>query len=276
MTAPVPLALAALTVYPVKSLRGFALKTSEVGSEGLAEDRRWMLVDANDRFVSQRELPELATLPLRFAPGQLDFDHPTQGPLSVRLPMRDAPVRRVRVWGDTLAAQDAGDAIAAWLEGVYERPLRLVAFTEHSARLADSTYAAATPIRFSDGFPLLLINQASLNAVNAATGFSLGAERFRANLVLTGLSAFAEDQLERVVLGDIELRLVKPCTRCAIVGIDPQTGQRSMDPLPWLKQQRFDTSLRGATFGWNAIVTRGIGSVLSLQQTGLAYPRVGA
>lgn len=268
--------IAGLYCYPVKSLRGFALEATTIWHHGLAGDRRFMLIDARRRFVSQRECPALASLVLEQGPNRLIFHAQSQASLTVATDNIPDCTLTVRVWDSQVTANDMGDAVANWLSDYFGRELRLVCFGETAKRLADAEYASDTPITFSDGFPVLVINQASLQALNTQTGFSLGEDRFRANLVLTGLDAFEEDAIERLEIDGLTLRLVKPCTRCAIPGIDQTTGQRSMDPLPWLKQHRYDNTLRGATFGWNAIITHGAGKQVHTAQAVVAHLRSSA
>jgi uncharacterized protein YcbX len=115
------------------------------------------------------------------------------------------------------------------------------------------------PVAFSDGFPVLVCNRASLDELNTRMPEPIPMERFRPNVVLQGLPPFAEDHIASLQIGPVTLSLVKPCTRCVITSTDQRTGERSTNPLPVLRKFRFDRSLLGVTFGENAIVTAGIG-----------------
>jgi uncharacterized protein YcbX len=118
----------------------------------------------------------------------------------------------------------------------------------------------AMPVAFSDGFPILVCNRASLEDLNTRMPEPVPMERFRPNVVLDGLPAFAEDRIASLQIGLITLNLVKPCTRCVITSTDQRTGERTTNPLPVLRKFRFDRALLGVTFGENAVITAGVGS----------------
>ena len=123
-------------------------------------------------------------------------------------------------------------------------------------RFANPLFAGRdpAPLGFADGFPVLVCNQASLEDLNRRLPERIPMERFRPNVVLEGLPAWAEDRIDALTLDGVTLRLVKPCTRCTIPAIDQQTGEPSTDPAPVLRQFRFDKTLRGFTFGENAVI----------------------
>ena len=133
-------------------------------------------------------------------------------------------------------------------------------------RWVDPEYAGPVPrsVSFADGYPILIVNDASLSHLNDRLPRPITMARFRPNIVVTGWEAFAEDRIRRVRCGDLELDLVKPCTRCSIPSLDPKTGARDLDPTPVLKTFRYDPTLRGVTFGVNALVTRGEGSIVGI------------
>jgi uncharacterized protein YcbX len=118
------------------------------------------------------------------------------------------------------------------------------------------------PVAFSDGFPILVCNGASLDYLNTRMPQSIPMERFRPNIVLDGLPPFAEDRIATLQIGPVTLSLVKPCTRCVITSTDQRTGERSTNPLPFLREFRFDRALLGVTFGENAILTAGVGNTI--------------
>jgi uncharacterized protein YcbX len=126
-------------------------------------------------------------------------------------------------------------------------------------KFAGSTYA---PVAFPDGFPVLVCNEASLAELNQRLPEAIPMDRFRPNLVVSGLPAFAEDHIDSLRIGDLTLRLVKPCTRCTIPSVDHRSGEPSTNPFPVLRRFRFDRELRGVTFGENAVIATGAGAVL--------------
>jgi len=166
---------------------------------------------------------------------------PDMPPLQVALPDAAAPLREVSVWRDSLQVPDAGDAAAAWLSRVLGRDCRLVYMPPGHARQVDRQYAeVGERVAFADGFPLLLIGQASLDDLSARVGRALEMLRFRPNLVVAGGTPYAEDGWRRIRIGELEFRVVKGCSRCIMTTLDPHTGERSADrePLSTLKRYR--------------------------------------
>ena len=158
--------LSALYRYPLKSARGESLTRSPLEALGLRGDRRWMLVEPESgRFLTQRLLPQMSQLSALYnADGGLSLSAPGFGSLEVALPQPDQDLRGVTVWRDSLRVPDAGDAAAEWLSAFIGRPCRLVQVPEARARQVDTGYAQpGDKVAFSDGFPLLLIGQASLD-----------------------------------------------------------------------------------------------------------------
>lgn len=246
--------IAALAIYPVKGCRGIALTSARVLETGLQWDRQWMIVDAGGRFVTQRTRPVLATLSATLGDGTLRLSREGERSCEVPLEMPRAP-RRVVVWGDTCDAQDEGEEPAAWLSRMIGEPVRLVRATP-GMRHASPRWAGSepAPVGFADGFPVLVTNLASLAWINERLPAPVPMDRFRANVVLDGLEPFAEDHIDRLEVGSVRLRLVKPCTRCIVPSLDQLTGERGLDPVEVLRATRFDRELKGVTFGENAVV----------------------
>lgn len=235
--------LSALYRYPLKSAAAEVLSHSFVGAQGLLGDRRWMLVNvASGRFLTQRGLPVIGRITALWqADGSLRLQAPGMSELLVAVPDNAAQRRNVTVWSDGLNVPDAGDEAAQWLQQVIGQPCRLVQVPEALARQVDQNYAqAADRVGFADGFPLLLISQASLDDLSARVGRPLEMLRFRPNLVVTGCEPYAEDQWRRIRIGDLEFELAKGCSRCILTTLDPSTGERSADrePLTTLKTYR--------------------------------------
>lgn len=256
--------LARLFIHPVKSAAGIACDSAVLGPRGLRHDREWMIVDPAGRFVTQRDEARLALLAVRIADGRLLLSNP-QGPgPALALDHEGAPCE-VQVWRSRCAAFDAGDAAAQFLSDWLGRPLRLVRFDARRPRLSnhDWTGERDVPNAFSDGYPLLVLSQASVDDLSARAGQALPLERFRANLVLDGVAPYAEDAAAGLVAGAASLRLTKACTRCVITTIDHTRGERDgEEPLRTLRGYRFDKALRGVVFGRNAYAEQGEGEVL--------------
>jgi uncharacterized protein YcbX len=269
------LSVSALKLYPVKSCRGIAAERARLTERGLAHDREWMIVEADGDpalFVTQREIPRLALIETRVTADSLVLEGPGMTALQVGFdaPERTDARRRVVVWRDTVAAIDQGDAAARWLSSFAGTPLRLVRFDRAFRRLCNPQFAGDTGAHtgFADGYPLLVIGAESLRDLNrrlAGNGSpALPMNRFRPNLVLEGLEAYDEDHLASLTIGDAQLRLVKPCVRCQITTTDQATAEVGHEPLRTLAGYRHNPRLGGVTFGINAIVTRGAGTVLEV------------
>lgn len=255
--------LSALYRYPLKSARGESLTRSPLEALGLRGDRRWMLVEPESgRFLTQRLLPQMSQLTALYnAAGGLSLSAPGFGGLEVALPDAEAGLRGVTVWRDSLRVPDAGDAAAEWLSAFIGRPCRLVQVPEARARQVDTGYAQpGDKVAFSDGFPLLLIGQASLDDLSARVGRPLEMLRFRPNLVIEGSAPYAEDGWKRIRIGELEFEVAKGCSRCILTTIDPQTGERSADrePLSTLKTYRERDG--DVYFGQN-LLPRGVGEL---------------
>ncbi len=263
--------IAALNVYPVKSCRGIACERADVTAQGLAvrgvRDREWLVVDPSGQFVTQREHPRLALVEVDATDGAIVLRIPDHDSVT---PRPDGEVREVRVWRAQLRGHDAGDAAAAVLSGFLGTDVRLVRFDDTKPRRVNPDYAGTTKATtlYADGYPVLVISQASLDDLNtrlAGRGIaSLPMNRFRPNLVIDGVEAYAEDHIETLAIGGVELKLVKPCTRCEVTTTDQQTTRRSHEPLHTLSTYRRDDRLAGVTFGMNAVVVAGAGKTLSV------------
>lgn len=235
--------LSAMYRYPLKSGMAEPLNRVRVDELGLQGDRRWMLVDsASGRFLTQRALPRMTQLLARAsATGGLTLTAPHLPPLDVPLPGADAELRGVTIWNDSLRVPDAGDDAARWLGEFVGKPTRLVQVPAERARHTAAGFGLDTDrVAFADGFPILLIGQASLDDLSSRVGQPLEMLRFRPNLVVEGFDAYAEDQWTQVRIGDAIFRVVKACSRCILTTLDPVTGERHADrePLATLKTYR--------------------------------------
>jgi uncharacterized protein YcbX len=260
--------ITALNIYPVKSCAGTALQRARVTAAGFEHDRQWMIVRPNGRFVTQRELPRLALVRPQLSDGSLQLSAPEIEPIGIEVDHGGTGVEVV-VWKDQCKAIDAGEPIARWLERVLGEPLRLVRFDPLFKRIADPTWTGELEAfaQFSDGFPWLVLSQASLDALNQKLPEPLPMNRFRPNIVIDGVQAFEEDAIEHLFDARVTLRPVKPCTRCAITTTNQETGQRDgEEPLRTLRTFRFDARLRGVAFGQNVVLVRGVGEWLEVGQ----------
>lgn len=248
----VALRLSELYVYPVKSAAGIRLDAGDVVDTGLRFDRRWMIVDDEDTFVSQRSEARLALLRPHLEDDALRLTAPGMEDLRTPLHARASTRRRVRVWNDVVPAVDAGAEARTWLRRFLGRELRLVAFGDDAHRPVNPERARPDDaVAFADGYPFLLTTVASLAELNRRLEHPLSMQRFRPNLVVDGAEPFAEDGWTRLRIGDATFRVVKPCARCAITGVDPRSARRGPEPLRTLATfRRRDGKV---LFGQNAI-----------------------
>ncbi len=264
-----------LFVYPIKSCAGVELKESLLIETGLEFDRAWMVVDESGEFLSQRELPRMALIAPQLKQFEMVLRAPGMLALHIALDAVEKPCK-ARVWDDECAAFDMGDTAAQWFTDflMQERPagmqamkLRLVRFDPEHKRVSNKKWTKGQQAlnQFSDGYPVLVLSEASLDELNerlAAAGQErVGIERFRPNIVLSGPQAHDEDRTDELHISggeaDFALALVKPCPRCPIPNVNPQTAQSSPEVGNMLQTYRQDARVDGAiTFGMNAIVVR--------------------
>lgn len=234
-----------IKIYPIKSLAGISLRNAFAQAKGLALDRRWMLIDSHGRFLSQRQDPNMALLHLEGYDSeyqQLKISH-RQGsvpPLRFSLePVPNNPKIRVRIWEDELEACLVSPAYDKWFTKALGRECRLVYMPDSAARRVDPNYAeAGDSVSFADGFPYLIVNQASLEALNRHLAKPITMDRFRANLIVRGAEAWVEDQWDAFTIGQAAFRSLKACARCQLITVDPQSGEKSAEPLKTLSQLR--------------------------------------
>ena len=250
------LRLSALYRFPLKSGKGERLSRARLDKLGVAGDRRWMLVEeATGRFLTQRVDPKMSQLSALWnAAGGLTLNAQGFDPLEVALPDAESHLRGVTIWRDTLRVPDAGDAAAEWLSRFIEKPVRLVHIPLECARTTQAGYGYDDDkVAFADGYPLLLIGQASLDDVSHKVGRPLEMLRFRPNLVIEGSEAFAEDRWTRIRIGDVEFRVVKSCARCILTTVDPQTGERDVNREPLATLMGYRKQENGVMFGQNLV-----------------------
>lgn len=274
-------AIARLFIYPVKSCGGVELPEMLLTETGLEFDRAWMVVDAGGEFVTQRQLPRMALIKPQMKHMEVVLRAPGMLALHLAFDRVEKPVR-VRVWKDEVAAYDMGDIAAQWFSDFLSEPgkpqiLRLVRFDPEQKRLSNMKWTDGVEAenQFADGYPLLVASEGSLAELNerlAAAGHeAVGIERFRPNIVLAGMESHDEDRVEALHVttaeGEAELRPVKPCTRCPIPDIDPETALSSPEVGDMLRTYRADARVGGGiTFGMNCIVIQGVEHTLKVGQ----------
>ncbi len=249
--------VSSLSIYPVKSMAGIALSEMSVTAMGPQWDRRWMVVDPEGKFLTQRQLPEMCLIQCGLLDGRLRLSRTGLESLSLDAVM--GPQVLVTVWNDQVMAQDCGDEPAQWLSEVLGRPCRLVFMTEETRRLVDPDFAREQEVvGFADGFPFLIISEASLQNFNQHLAVPIEMKRFRPNIVVSGCEPFAEDDWKILRIGEMEFSVVKPCSRCVIPSIDPATGFKQVDVSKALAANR---RRDGAVYFGQNLLHRGLGKI---------------
>ncbi|TRX39033.1 MOSC domain-containing protein [Flavobacterium restrictum] len=256
--------LSQIWIYPIKSLGGISLQESKVTDRGLELDRRWLLVDGNSRFLSQREYPKLALFQPEIAGDFLQVIDREQGDSIAFLhhPIALENKTEVTVWDDSIVAFEVSSSISSWFTQKLGFPTRLVYMPHESRRLVAPEYAVAPSAinSFSDGYPFLLIGQSALDDLNARLANPVPMNRFRPNFVMTNTVAFEEESWREFRIGSVDFVGVKPCERCIMTTVDQEKGTLSgKDPLKTLATYRkFENKV---LFGQNAIGL-GLGTVV--------------
>ncbi|MBL8363164.1 MAG: MOSC N-terminal beta barrel domain-containing protein [Rubrivivax sp.] len=268
--------IAQLFVHPVKSCAGIEVTDALLVETGPDLDRQWMVVDERGDMLTQRSLPRMALIRTTFRHEEVVLRAPGMLALHLAVDRVEAPTR-VRVWDDEVAAYDMGPLAAQWCTDFLGRPARLARFDPEQRRLSNKRWTGDLDAEngFADAFPLLVTGSASLAELNrrlAATGHAtVDMRRFRPNLVLDGLEPFDEDHLDELHIdtadGEVVLRLVKPCVRCTVPSVDPDSGEQGHAVADVLSTFRADARMDGGiTFGMNAVIVDGIDRTLRVGQ----------
>lgn len=245
--------VSALTIYPIKSCGGIALETARIGPRGFYGDRAFMLVDSAGCFITQRERPRMALImPALGEDGVLTVKAPDMQEIAIAATGRGKR-REVVIWDDICIAVDQGDAAAEWFSTLLSTECRLVSMPEDYTRHVNPHYAVSEhdEVGFADGYPFLLITEASLDDLNARLEQPIPMNRFRPNIVVRNTLPYAEDRWRKIRIGQTVLHIVKPCARCEIPTTDQVTGRRGKEPLKTLTTYRH--AIRGVMFGQNLI-----------------------
>lgn len=242
--------LSALYRYPIKSVAGEALSHARVTEEGLAGDRRFMVVKPDGAFVTARRYPQLQRVVVRCDGAMLSLTHDNYPAIAVRCAHFAGQAFATGVWADTFDAWTTTTALDAWLGRIIGEPVRLLWLGEQSSR-----YRATidTRVSFADGYPLLLTTTASLADLNARTDGSHVMAQFRPNIVVDETAAFAEDDWQRLCIGNVVFRVAKPCARCVMVTVDPARGERRPDGEPMQTLATYRRVGKEVLFGQNLI-----------------------
>lgn len=245
------LEISGLNVYPIKSLGGIALKKAELTNTGFAYDRYWMLVDENGKFITQREVPDLARFKLRFSSKGLIVEYEESG---IEVPFvqkhNDKRLISVEIWKEELVAQKEEAEVNDWFSQRIGRKVFLVRFSSKENRYVKRHPEAQ--INFPDGGQYLLLGESSLDNLNKQLDEVISIDRFRANIIFKGGGAHLEDEWESIEIGSCLFEVTKSCARCKIITINQKTGEVGKEPLQTLSKYRlFENKIWfGRFFKW--------------------------
>ena len=241
-------------IYPIKSLGGIRLQQSEVTEKGLKFDRQWMLIDQDGTFISQRKYHQLSLLQVSIADTEISVTHKQNSDLHLKFNSTEETgnLIQVKIWDDSCAGMEVSHEVNNWFTSLLGLEVRLVKMSTDERRLVDQRYATNQEVvSFSDGYPFLIISQASLNALNQKLEQPVLMDRFRPNFVFSGAEPHIEDSFADFQIRDIIFSAVKPCARCVLVTVDQQSGVKSAEPLKTLASYR--TRNKKVMFGQNLI-----------------------
>ncbi|MCL7944846.1 MOSC N-terminal beta barrel domain-containing protein [Marinobacter sp. ATCH36] len=258
-----------LYVYPVKSLAGIEVSSFDLDDFGPAGDRRWMIVDAEREFITQRSNPELARIGTRLERGRVVVDIPGEGEFPLMTGTQEC---RVRVWRDWARAVYGGHEASEALSRYCGQGFRFVYMPDDTFRRVDASRVTEyRRVSFADGFPFLITNLASLEELNSRLDTAVEMRRFRPNIVVEGAGPWEEDRWQKLFIGDLEFSLVKPCSRCVVTTVDPDAGTKSADLQPLRELGTYRRTPDGVIFGMNAIHESAgdihVGSPVTLSKT---------
>jgi uncharacterized protein YcbX len=248
--------LSEINIYPIKSLGGISLQSADVEERGLKHDRRLMLIDKSNRFITQRSFPQMALIKVERKNNLLTVAHNQNklSPLSIGALPYDEEEVDVQIWRDNVAALKYNDDINEWFTEAIGITCNLVYMPDTTKRMTNPEFAKNKFVSFADGYPFLIIGQESLNELNSRLTVPLPMNRFRPNLVFNGGNSFDEDKWMKVRMGSAEFKVVKPCSRCSVTTVNQETGERGKEPLTTLA--KFRNNNGEVLFGQNMVCER--------------------
>lgn len=246
--------LTGIRIYPVKSLAGILLDHTEVQPLGLKDDRLHMLVDENGLFITQRKYPQLALIKVQQTECGFKFVAQDHSPLTIEDANFQSETLNVKIWQDECVGLIADEKVNQWFSQYLGFPVRVVKYNHQAPRPSDSNYSQPDDIvSFADGFPLLVISQASLNDLNSKLETPVSMTNFRPNIIVDGCDAFAEDDWKQIRIGEVIFDAVKRCSRCVLTTVDPKTGLKSENGQPLKTLSQYRKGEGGVFFGMNLI-----------------------
>ncbi|MFV9667598.1 YcbX family protein [Pantoea sp. KXB25] len=232
--------LSRLFIHPVKSMRGLALSHAQVSDSGLAFDRLFMVTETDGTFITARQYPEMVRFTPALLPDGLSLTAPDGSHALIRFSDFADEAHPTEVWGNRFTARIAPAAINQWLSQFFPRAVELRWIGPQPTRRVKAW--DHIPLSFADGFPFLLVNSASLHDLQQRCPASVRVEQFRPNLVVSGAAAWDEDSWAEIQIGDVIFEVTKPCSRCVLTTVSPESGRKHHDGHPLATLQTFRTA----------------------------------
>ncbi len=259
--------LSEINIYPIKSLRGISLEKSAVENRGLQYDRRYLLVNTKNQFLTQRDLPKMATVGVEITNESLRVSSNGEF-LEIPFAPQTNETETVKIWSSRCRARIYESEINEWFSGVLQTDCRLVLMPEETRRKVNYFYAVHKDdaVGFADGYPILLIGGNSLADLNSRLDAPVPMNRFRPNLVVENSEAFAEDDWKKIRIGEAIFHVVKPCARCVITTIDQSNGVKTgVEPLKTLAAYRIPKrSVKKKILFGQYLIAENAGAVLNV------------
>ena len=236
-------------IYPIKSVKAISQPAALVEESGLSFDRRYMLINLDGQFITGRTHPQMTQIDVQFSQQKLLINASKMMPLTIDPSQFSAQMLTSEIWSDSVDALHCHQDYDQWFSEYLQQPCQLVFFSENSQR---SVKNRKTPVAFADGYPLLLVNQASVDLLNAKLDNPINALHFRPNIVIKGDFPFVEDSWAHIKIGEVEFEVGDPCSRCLFINVDPKTGVAGEnEPLATLSTFRYHDG--EVDFGQNLI-----------------------
>lgn len=250
------IAIKSLHTYPVKSMRAFSFADVVVGGDGLPGDREFVVTDLQGKFLTQRQIPLMATVEAVLENGKLRLSTAKSGGISLEMPT-DGPEEAVTVWRDEVQGLSMGPAADEFVTSILGRPARLFRYQPLKPRVRQSPRGVDYELHFPDQAQIMMTNLQSLSALNAVLPVALPMDRFRANFVIEGADAWAEEGWKEIHIGDAQFEVMKPCSRCKIVTIDQATGTVGSPEVLTVLKSEIKGEQKAADFGMHLRILRG-------------------
>lgn len=240
-----------LVIYPIKGLGGINLQSAKALEKGFEHDRRYMLVDNEGGFLSQRSFAEMALFGCTINENNLEVGFKNEK-LLLDLSQSEGPIQQVKVWKHQVDAIHVSESADEWFSDMLQHDCKLVKMNVDTQRKKSLLKAPrTTQLSFADGYPYLVLGTASVDHLNSKLESAVPINRFRANIIVESESAHQEDELDKFTLSGVKFRMIKPCARCPVITIDQATSAQSKEPLKTLASYRKQANK--VYFGMNAV-----------------------